>query len=132
VRRGGGETAREGSGPGAGESAARERTQRRGGRGAAAEEPRGEGRRRHGPELDSRGGWTDGGRLRCGVRVLDGFRGLKVNGEFSSRGKERRGDLTVRLGQLNKFLFMELIHQSLNFRFDIAIIFMTNYSFSGR
>jgi hypothetical protein len=31
-----------------------------------------------------------------------------------------------------RFFVMELIHPSLNNRFDIGVLFMTNYIFSGR
>jgi hypothetical protein len=38
----------------------------------------------------------------------------------------------VGLVQLVRFLVLELIYLDLNSRFDIGIIFMVNYSFSGR
>jgi hypothetical protein len=31
-----------------------------------------------------------------------------------------------------RFLIVKLIHPGLNFRFDICVVFMINYSFSGR
>jgi hypothetical protein len=31
-----------------------------------------------------------------------------------------------------RFLVVKLIHPGLNFRFDICVVFMINYSFSGR
>jgi hypothetical protein len=36
------------------------------------------------------------------------------------------------LAQLIRFLVVKLIHSDSNFRFDICIIFMTNYFFSER
>jgi hypothetical protein len=38
----------------------------------------------------------------------------------------------VGLAELVRFLVVELIHPDSNFRFDMSVIFMTNYSFSGR
>jgi hypothetical protein len=38
----------------------------------------------------------------------------------------------VHLTQLVRFLVMELIHSGSNPRFDICVIFIANYSFSGR
>jgi hypothetical protein len=38
----------------------------------------------------------------------------------------------VRLAQLIRFIVVELTHISLNLRFDMCVIFMTNYFFSGR
>jgi hypothetical protein len=38
----------------------------------------------------------------------------------------------VVLVQLVRFLVIKLIHSSLNFRFDIRVIFTTNYSFTRR
>jgi hypothetical protein len=38
----------------------------------------------------------------------------------------------VDLAQLVRFLVMELIYLSLNHSFDIGVIFMANYSFSGK
>jgi hypothetical protein len=38
----------------------------------------------------------------------------------------------VGLAQLIRFLVVELIHTDSNTKFDMSVIFMTNYSFSGR
>jgi hypothetical protein len=38
----------------------------------------------------------------------------------------------VGLAQLVRFLVMELTYSDLNLRFDMSVIFTTNYSFSGR
>jgi hypothetical protein len=38
----------------------------------------------------------------------------------------------VGLAQLVRFLVVELTHPDLNPRFDMCVIFMVNYSFSGR
>jgi hypothetical protein len=38
----------------------------------------------------------------------------------------------VSLVQLIRFLMVELTYSDLNFRFNISVIFMTNYSFSER
>jgi hypothetical protein len=35
------------------------------------------------------------------------------------------------LAQLVRFIVLELTHTGLNHRFDMGIIFMVNYSFSG-
>jgi hypothetical protein len=35
------------------------------------------------------------------------------------------------LAQLVRFLVVELTHPDSNFRFDMSVVFMTNYSFSG-
>jgi hypothetical protein len=41
-------------------------------------------------------------------------------------------DVEVFLGQLVRFLVVELTYLDLNPRFDMDVVFMTNYSFSGR
>jgi hypothetical protein len=38
----------------------------------------------------------------------------------------------VGLAQLVRFLVVELTHSDLNFRFDMCVVFMANYFFSGR
>jgi hypothetical protein len=38
----------------------------------------------------------------------------------------------VDLAQLVRFLVVELIHSGLNIIFDMSVVFMANYSFSGR
>jgi hypothetical protein len=38
----------------------------------------------------------------------------------------------ISLAQLFRFLMVELTHINLNPRFDMGIVFMTNYFFSGR
>jgi hypothetical protein len=38
----------------------------------------------------------------------------------------------VGLAQLVRFLVMELTYSDLNLRFDMSVVFTTNYSFSGR
>jgi hypothetical protein len=39
---------------------------------------------------------------------------------------------SVGLVQLIRFLVVELIHLNSNLRFDMVVVFMANYSFSGR
>jgi hypothetical protein len=38
----------------------------------------------------------------------------------------------VGLAQLIKFLVVKLIHPDSNLKFDICVVFIVNYSFSGR
>jgi hypothetical protein len=38
----------------------------------------------------------------------------------------------ISLAQLFRFLVVKLIHTNLNPKFDMGVVFMTNYFFSGR
>jgi hypothetical protein len=61
----------------------------------------------------------------------------RATGEVKRRaphggGDEIGGASRVDLVQPVRFVVLELIHLDLNFKFDMCIVFMTNYFFSGR
>jgi hypothetical protein len=45
---------------------------------------------------------------------------------------EMLGHCRVGLAQLVRFIVVELIHLDSNTRFDMCVVFTTNYSFNGR
>jgi hypothetical protein len=74
----------------------------------------------------------------AGRSNLGGAEGKRIHQQilydFATRPNEKPPLSVTRVGlvQLVRFLLVELIYLGLNLRFDMSVIFMINYSFSGR
>jgi hypothetical protein len=55
-----------------------------------------------------------------------------VNSKYMGRRLDTVSNGRVALVQLVRFLVVKLTHPASNPRFDMIIVFMANYSFSGR